>query len=262
VRIPGAAVLGLGALPDEDDCPGSPAPAPPGAPAPPRRSRWRRALWGLGAAALVAAMGWLVGFSPVLGVRDVDVRGESMLNEQQVRAAAGIDSGTPLVRLGTGRIEDRVGALPEVASVRVSVSYPSTVIIEIAERVAVGYRMEGRQALLVDAANTAFRAVEEAPAGLPRLPSPPPAGEWSAADAAAAAACAEVAASLPEPLRIQVGEVGARSENSVELTLADGRTVIWGGSVRNEQKAALLGPLLGRDGTVFDISADGVVVVR
>ena len=32
--------------------------------------------------------------------------------------------------------------------------------------------------------------------------------------------------------------------------------------VRNAEKAQLLAPLLGRDGTIIDISAEGVVVVR
>ncbi len=257
MRIPGAGLLGLEPLPYDDQ--------PPEGYADPVRRRspwWRRALWTVVVAALVAGVGWVVAFSPVLGVRTVDVRGEALLTEDQIRAAAGIAGGTPLVRLDTGSIRARVAALPEIESVRVAVSYPSSVLIDVVERAPVGYRTEIGGIKLVDRSGLAFLTVEQAPEGLPQLPAPPPSGRWEPADAAAALACAQVAAALPEPLRAQVATIDAHTENSVQLGLADGRTVIWGGSVRNEQKAQILVPLLAQEGDVFDISAEGVAVVR
>lgn len=257
MRFPGASLLGLEQLPDEDLPPHGYGPASRG-----RSPWWRRALWTAAVVALVAGVGWVVAVSPVLGVRQVTVRGEVLLSEDQIRAAAAIVDGTPLVRLDTGAIRGRLEQLPEVESARVSVSYPSTVAIAVVERTAVGFRTESGGIRLVDGSGVAFRTVAEAPAGLPQLPAPPPAGDWSPAEAAAALACAQVAAALPEPIRVQVASIDAQSANSVQLALADGRTVVWGGSVRNEQKAALLAPLLSREGSVLDISAEGVVVVR
>lgn len=259
MKFPGAALLGLETLPDDD--------LPPSVSGPVRRPRprspwWRRALWGLTAAAVLAGVTWVVAFSPVLGVREVEVRGEALLSETQIRDAAGIAPGTPLVRLGAGGIEARIEALPEVLSARVRVSYPSTVLIEVTERVAVGYRTESSGIRLIDVTGAAFRTVDERPAGLPQLPAPPRSGSWSDADEAAALACAQVAAALPGQVRPQVAQVKAESANSVRLTLTDDRTVVWGGAVRNKEKAALLVPLLGREGAEFDISTEGIVVVR
>lgn len=266
MRFPGAALLGLEPLPDDDLLPGDDLPLDayrgrPGA----LRSRspwWRRALWAVVVVGLVAGIGWVVAVSPVLGVRQVSVRGEAQLSEAQIRAAADIVDGTPLVRLDTGVIRARVEALPGIESARVSVSYPSRVSIDVTERSAVAYRTESDGIRLVDAAGVAFRAVAEPPAGLPQLPAPPPTGQWTAAESAAALACAQVAAALPQPIRLQVARIDAKTANSVQLALIDGRSVIWGGAVRNEEKAQLLAPLLGQEGSVFDISAQGVVVVR
>jgi cell division protein FtsQ len=261
VRLPGAALLGLGPLPDDDLIRDDPqASGYPGYRA--RSPWWRRGLWLVAIAALAAGIGWVVALSPVLGVRQVSIRGEALLTEDQIRAAADIVDGTPLVRLDTDAIRARLEGLPEVESARVSVSYPSTVSIDVVERTAVGYRGEADGIRVVDGTGVAFRAVPEAPPGLPQLPAPPPAGQWNTAQAAAAVACAEVAAALPRPIQAQVARIEATTANSVQLNLADGRTIIWGGAVRNEQKALLLAPLLGRDGSVFDISAEGVVVVR
>ncbi|MCW2605203.1 MAG: peptidase, partial [Pseudonocardiales bacterium] len=92
----------------------------------PRRSPWwRGALAAIAVIALALGIGWVVAVSPVLGVRQISVRGESLLTEAQIRAAAGIVDGTPLVRLDRGAVRARLAALPEVESVLVSVSYPS-----------------------------------------------------------------------------------------------------------------------------------------
>lgn len=264
MRFPGAALLGLEPLPDDDRFPDEDR-RPGGYRAGsvlPRSPWWRRALWVVVVLGLLAGVGWVVALSPVLGVRQVNVQGEAQLSEAQVRSAADIVEGTPLVRLDTAAIRARVLALPEVKSAQVRVSYPSTVSIEVIERSAVGYRTESDGISLVDATGIAFRTVTEPPAGLPQLPAPPPTGQWTEAESAAALACAQVAAALPAPIRVLVASIGAKTANSVQLALADGRTVIWGGAVRGEQKAQLLVPLLGRDGSVFDISAEGVVVVR
>ena len=224
---------------------------------PPPRSRARVALSVVIILAVVAGIAWLVAFSSVLGVRHVLVRGQSLLTKDQIVAAADIKSGTPLLRLRTGRVEARVAQLPEVSSAKVSVSYPSTVTIVITERVPVGYLSDASTSppalSLVDRTGKAFRVVDAAPAGLPEL---------TATDQASRLASAQIAAALPDTIRSLVASIGGKTENSIVLTLADGRTVVWGGSVRNAQKAALLPALLARDGSSIDVSAEGVAVVR
>jgi cell division protein FtsQ len=202
---------------------------------------------------MVAVLGWVIGFSSLLGVGSVQVKGTRLLSAQQVRTAAGVKAGTPLIRLNTDVIRNRVEKLPEVRSVRISTSYPSTVTIAVTERVAVGYRSYGSRAQLIDADNVGFRTVRSAPAGLPNL---------GGQDDATSAAIATVAASLPATTARRVDSISAQSLESVTLTLTDGRTVLWGGTDRNADKARLVAALFGQPGKYFDVSDPDAVISR
>jgi cell division protein FtsQ len=221
----------------------------------------RPARWGYWAAGVLvlALLVWLVAFSSVLGVRTVTVVGARTMSAEQVRAAAGIRSGAPLARLDLGAIRSRLSAVAPIRTVTVSRSYPASVTIRITERVAIGYRpvdgsVSGGQALLVDQDNVAFRTVASAPARLPRLVVP--------AEGAPAAAVATVAGALPAKILRSLKSISAPSEESVTLTLRDGRTVLWGGTDRSADKARLLTALLGRPGRYFDLSDPSAVTSR
>lgn len=212
--------------------------------------------WLIVAGILVIALflGWLVAFSSMFGVRTVTVTGTKLVTAAQVRSAADISSGTPLARLDTGAIQARVAAIPEVRTVTVSTSYPSTVTITVTERVAVGYRSGPDGSSLVDAGNVQFRTTARPPVGLPRL--------QLSGDPAATAATAMVAAALPTALGRKITQISAVSAESVTLTLADGRTVLWGGTDRDVDKARLLPVLLSQPGHYFDISDPSSVISR
>jgi cell division protein FtsQ len=203
---------------------------------------------------IVGLLVWVIGFSSVLGVRSVRVTGTSLLRAQQIRDAAAVRSGAPLFRLDTGSIARRVAALPEVRSVKVDTSYPSTVTIKVTERVAVGYRPTGGGAALVDQDNVAFRTVAKPPSGLPRL-------EISN-DAARTVAEIQVAAALPVAVTKVVGFISVPTTESITLTLTDGRTILWGGVDRSAEKAHLLQALLSQPGRYFDLSDPESVISR
>lgn len=216
-----------------------------------RRRRW---LIAAAAVAVAALVGWLVGFSSVLGVRTVTVSGTHLLSVAQVRSAADLRTGEPLLRVDAGAVEARIRALPEVRTARVSISYPSSVSIAIAERVAVGYRSDGPMVSEVDADNVEFRRVAVAPKGLPRLEA--------VGDPARSAAVAAVAGALPRAVVATVATIAAPSAESVTLTLTDGRIVLWGGTDREADKARLLPALLSQPGGYFDLSDPSAVISR
>ncbi|HST46990.1 cell division protein FtsQ/DivIB [Jatrophihabitans sp.] len=226
-----------------------------------RLVRLRPARWWYGVAALLvlALAAWLIGFSSVLGVRSVNVVGARTVTAAQVRAAAGIRPGTPLARLDLAAVRDRLRAVAPIRTVTVSRSYPATVTIRITERVAIGYRpvdpgTGGGAVLLVDRDNVAFRTVSAVPKHLPRLLVP--------ATGASATAAALVAGALPAAIVAKLASVSAPSEQSVTLSLRDGRSVLWGGTDRSADKARLLAVLLGRPGRYFDLSDPSAVTSR
>ena len=205
-------------------------------------------------AAVLVLLAWVIGFSSVLGVRSVQVRGARSLSAAQVRQVAAIRSGAPLLRLDTAAIQRRLGALPVVRSARVTTSYPSTVTIRILERVAVGYRFAPGGVTVVDADDVAFRTAKTPPKGLPRIDV---SGSVDRMDAAAA-----VAGSLTTSVSRKVALITAPTPESVTLTLSDGRTVLWGGTDHSADKAKLLPALITQPGTYFDLSDPTSVISR
>lgn len=223
-------------------------------PAPQSRRTW----WLLAALVVAIAMViWLIAFSPVLGVRSVQVRGARTLSAAQIEAAAAVPPGHPLARLSTGAIERRVEALPRIATASVSVSYPSSVVITVTERAAVGYLSVDGVYWLVDKTGRRFASTTKPPR-LTRLIAPGSAlGSRSTL-----LALATVATALTPALRKLVTSVSANDPDHITLLLSRGRSAIWGTAERSAQKAMVLAALLHRPGEVFDVSDPGLVVVR
>lgn len=192
---------------------------------------------------------WLVAFSSVFGVRSIEVRGVHSLSVDRVRAAADVRDGTPLVRVDTTAITQRVEKLPEVASAQVSTSFPSTVVIMVEERLPVGYVRRGARAELVDRTGQEYQTVDQPPVGLAHFVLPT--GDRQRSTAAAVAA---VAASLPASLRGALRSIQALDPESITLVLSGHRLVRWGTADRTGDKARLLPALLGHHAGYVDVS--------
>lgn len=202
----------------------------------------------LGVVLVAAILIWVVAFSSVFGVKTVTVRGNHSLTADQIRAAAKITDGAPLVRLDKAAAEHRVEALPDVASAVISTSFPSTVVISITERVAIGYVKSGSRFALVDKTGDQFRTVAKAP-DLPLFVVP------SGADSrTTGGAVATVAAALPASIRVKVNSIQALDPQAITLLLTDQRVVQWGSADRSADKARILPTLLEQPGTQFDVT--------
>jgi cell division protein FtsQ len=230
---------------------------------PPRRSRHslRLAL----TVTIVAVIGWALLASPLLGVSSVQVDGVATLPAGQVRDAAGIDPGTPLLRVDVGAAEARVAQLPQVRSVEVTRGWPHSVVITVVERVAVAIVGKPGRRALVDAEGVLFDTVTgEGPAGVVPLEVADPAP----GDPATMAGLAAVRA-LPDPLRAMVRVATVVSAEDISLTLTDGTVVRWGGPEESEAKAKALAALLDQiaagglePAAAIDVSAPEAVVLR
>jgi cell division protein FtsQ len=205
----------------------------------------------------VATLAWVVLASSWLAVDRLDVRGVERLTAAQVVAAAAVEPGTPLGRVDTGAVADRIGTLAPVADVVVRRSWPGTLSVVVTEREpAAGVLVDGK-VTLVDAGGVPFATEPELPEGVVRLQVHDP-----RPDDGATRAALDVHAALPEPLRSRVRIVRAASPSNVVLLLNDGRQVVWGRPGGTELKAAAAQALLTKPGSVYDVSAEDVAVVR
>jgi cell division protein FtsQ len=215
------------------------------------RRRTRLVLLATGVTLLLLAGGaaWLVLGSSVLGVRTVDVVGESRLTADEVVARAEVPTGTPLARLDTDAIADRVAGLAPVLRVTVDRDWPRTVRITVVERSPAAVQVRGTGWVLVDRSGVVFDTVERRPRGLPKVSAPVDEGP------AALRATLDVLDALPPAVRDQVREVRAAGRDEVTLQLRRGRTVEWCSIERSDRKAAVLAVLLTRKAKVYDVTA-------
>jgi cell division protein FtsQ len=204
----------------------------------------------------LAVIGIVMLWTPVLGVRSVDVSGEQLLTADQVRTAAQVPTGTPMLRLDTAAIAARVHQLPRVATVRVIRDWPSTIAIEVTERDPVGYVKASDGIHLVDSTGLDYAVVAKVPPGLPRveLTTVAPTDQRTQA-------VVGVLRALPAQLRTLVVTVSAKTPGSVTLGLRGGRTIRWGSADDSAQKAAVLAALMTRPGKVYDVSSPDLPTV-
>ncbi|MFC4123551.1 cell division protein FtsQ/DivIB [Nocardia rhizosphaerae] len=214
-------------------------------------------LWTAVGLLVVTVLVVLAWFTPVLSVRTVRIDGLITVPETEVRERLEIPDGRSMLRIDTTAIAQRVAQIPKVRSVRVQRTFPSSVLVTVIERTPVVYVEAPDGAHLIDAESVEFAIEAASPIGVPKLVT-----EGSFTGSAAAAAAVKVLVTLPPALSVQVGEVVARSNSDVSLNLRDGRTVVWGGTGDGERKAAVVMPLLTREGTVFDVSSPNLVTVK
>jgi cell division protein FtsQ len=223
------------------------------------RRRWLRRMGVVAlAAAVVAGLVWLVGFSSVLTARSVEVRGVGPAAAEQVAAAAAVPLGGPLVRLDTSAVEDRVSALAGVESVSVSRSWPHTVAVAITPRLPLA-RVPGPNGVTyVDRTGAVFPTAYVEVGRLPELRV-----SVTSATAPRRAEAVAVLEELPPWLSRQVVAVEARSPSDVVLVLRDQRTVRWGSAREDAFKARVVRVLLDGPGSGFDVSVpDRPVISR
>jgi cell division protein FtsQ len=213
------------------------------------RRRWVALLTVL---TVVAAV-YLLFFSSMLGAKDVSVSGSRTVSADRIRDVAAVPVDKPMLLLSTDDIRDRVAAMPGIATVEVSRSWPNTVEITVTERTAIAFFDSGPGGdgvHLVDGGGVVFKTVPGRPAGLPELKLP----KVSADDPVTRAVTA-VLGVIPEQLLKQVTTATAKTPASVEFTLSSGKIVRWGTAEQTDRKAKVLAALLTQEGKVYDVAA-------
>ncbi len=179
-----------------------------------------------------------------------------MVTRDEVLHAANVELGTPLLQINTDEVADRVAAIRRVASARVQRQYPSALRITIVERIPVVVKDFPDGPHLYDRDGVDFATAPPPPAlTYIDVDNPGP------TDLTTVAALAVLTALRPE-VATQVGRIAAPSVASITLTLADGRTVIWGTNDRTDEKAEKLAALLTQPGRTYDVSSPDLPTVK
>ncbi|GAY10635.1 cell division protein FtsQ [Pseudonocardia sp. N23] len=215
---------------------------------------------------LAGGVAFLLYGSGLADVETVTVDGALAVPRDQVLAAAAIPTGGPLVGADTSGAEQRVAALPGVASVTVGRDWPHTVVITVVERVAVALADTPKGLMLVDRTGVPYEQAPEVPPVLPHL-DVGIAGRIAPDDPQTTAGLGVLAA-LPDAVRAQVLTVTVIApattggQATVELTLSDDRRVVWGSPGNGQRKAAVLTALLTEKGSVFDVASPDLPTIR
>ncbi|GAA2263578.1 cell division protein FtsQ [Streptomyces ruber] len=196
---------------------------------------------------------WVLYGSQWLRAETVSVSGTRVLTPEQVREAADVPLGAPLISVDTDTIEARLRQkLPRIDAVSVDRSWPHGIDLKVTERTAVLIVEEPENAgkyVEVDAKGVRYATVPRAPKGVPTLelavsrPSQPSATRRFDSDRLVREAV-RVAGDMPDAVAGQTQVVKVRSYDSISLELADGRTVAWGSGEKGRAKARTLTALM------------------
>lgn len=219
-----------------------------------RRRWWVRIVVGLVVVAVTGGLVWVVGYSTLLSVRQVEVTGLERAEESDVLQAAGVPLGRPLVRVDTDAVADRVGDLPRVESVEVSRSWPRTVSVDVTERAAVGYVATGSDFVVFDRHGVEFLERSERPRGLVEIGYAGPPEERSDV----LPEVAEVMTAIREAdgeLWDDVERMEVAGRDAIEFVLGDDTRIRWGSADRTEEKLEVLSALREQPARVYDVTA-------
>ncbi|MFI5682598.1 cell division protein FtsQ/DivIB [Streptomyces sp. NPDC051636] len=194
---------------------------------------------------------WLLFGSQWLRVERVSVSGTVVLTPAQVRQAARVPVGKPLISVDTDAIEARLRRkLPRIDAVDVVRSWPHGIGLKVTERVPVLLVEKGGNFVEVDDGGVRFATVSQAPKGVPTL-------ELDVSRSGSAAAslrrfgedrlvreAVRVAGDIPATVARDTRVVKVRSYDDISLELSGGRTVEWGSGDNGRAKARSLNALM------------------
>ena len=117
----------------------------------------------------MAGVGWALLDSRFFVVRSVPVTGTHLVTGAEVRSAAAIPAGLPLIRVNSAEIAHRVEQIRQVQSARVSRDWPDGVTIAVTERTPVLAVPSGAGYQLIDKYGVAVESSSRRPPALPSL---------------------------------------------------------------------------------------------
>ena len=202
----------------------------------------RRRLW-ITLASLAAAVALVVAvvvYSPLLALRTITVDGNKLASGAAIQAALAPLKNKPLPQVDQTQVARLLAPMQQIRSVSVEARPPSTLLVHVVERVPVALLKSGQQYIMVDPEGVQLGTTAD-PAS---VPLPLIDGGTAAIGQATFKAMTDVLAALPPSILAKLEHASASSPDAVELTLNDGKTIIWGNASDRELKAKVVQALV------------------
>jgi len=206
------------------------------------RRKLRRRLWigGITAVVLFAALLVVLVFSPVLAIQTVSVSGTELTRKEAVEEALQPLKGKPLPQVTDQDVKALLTNFPAVDDVAVEAKPPSELGVRVVEHVPVAVLKTGKKFSLINADGKRLATVgKRGDAELPLID-----GSTAGEDPEIFRTLTAVLVALPQDVLAELEHASAKSVDSVELQLTNGKKVIWGNADQLELKAKVFEALL------------------
>lgn len=209
----------------------------------------------VGAIAVVAAIVWLLFFSPVLRLNPdrIAVSGANQwVSEQQIMTIARGQAGKSLLLVSDGAVEEQLSQIPGVSSAQATKRFPNGLDVHVeAQRPAAMLRVKGGDTLTaVDNKARVLNAVDaKSVKGIPVI-------DVDSVDDAVGSRALQSAVvildAFPEGWRTDVTAVNAPTQDSITTTFANGITVVWGDDTDLKLKMAIADKIMNDPKVIGD----------
>lgn len=203
-------------------------------------------------AAITSTVLYIGYYSNLLIIKKIDVRGANQVPVQLITDTAQISLNTQLLRVPTSIVVERLTTISQIGRAEVRRGWPSTLVIEVTERIPLALTDTPAGRFLVDASGIAYLPAP-GDANFPLISGP---------DDASRAVSILAWQSFPDWLKAEVVITNTDNPNSIWFTLTSGRKVIWGDLTKAEEKSAVLKVLRRMAGSIYDVSTPEVPVVK
>lgn len=218
------------------------------------RTRRRKYLLGLAAAAVLVLLVVLTAYSPLLAVRTITVEGASRVDGAAVSAALDDQLGRPLTLVDFDEVKRSLETFPLIQSYVTEARPPDTLVVRIVERRPVVTVAADGAFNLVDAAGVVVETTPARAAGYPIIDI-----AATPVESPGFAAASQVLLALTPEFLAQVDSVSAPTPDSVTLALTNGQRVVWGSAEDSALKARIVASMISNpaipDVTEYDVSS-------
>ena len=203
-------------------------------------------------AAITSTVLYIGYYSNLLIIKNIEVRGANQVPVQLITDTAQISLNTQLLRVPTSIVVERLTTISQIGRAEVRRGWPSTLVIEVTERIPLALTDTPAGRFLVDASGIAYLPAP-GEANFPLISGP---------DDASRSVSILAWQSFPDWLKAEVVITNTDNPNSIWFTLTSGRKVIWGDLTKAEEKSAVLKVLRRMAGSIYDVSTPEVPVVK